>query len=141
MPLRPALGALGAAAAAVLALSTPATAAPGDNVTIGRTAHLSADGTIIVSGTYRCFDTRGPVFVGAAISQAPSTTRYGIGGTRAVCDGAYHRWYNSGTVTADRLTRGPARVEVALVELRPHGNLPLPDIHATRHRTVALVKD
>lgn len=107
MPLRPVLGALGAAAAAVLTLGTPATAAPDANLTIDQTARLSADGTVTVYGTYRCFDANGLVFVGAAISQDPSATRYGIGGTRAVCDGAYHRWHNSGTVTPNRLT--PAR--------------------------------
>ncbi|MFF9125272.1 DUF6299 family protein [Streptomyces sp. NPDC014889] len=141
MPLRPVLGALGAAAAAVLALSTPATAAPGDNVTIDQTARLSADGTVTVSGTYRCFDANGPVFVGAAISQDPSATRYGIGGTRAVCDGAYHRWQDSGTVTPNRLTTGPARVEAALVELRTHGGLPLPHVHSVRRQNVVLLAD
>ncbi|MFF7901459.1 DUF6299 family protein [Streptomyces sp. NPDC007920] len=141
MPLRPVLGALGAATAAVLALSTPATAAPGDNLTIDQTARLSADGTVTVYGTYRCFDASGPAFVGAAISQDPSATRYGIGGTRAVCDGAYHRWHDSGTVTSNRLTPGPARVEAALVELRPHNGLPLPHIHASHERNVVLVED
>ncbi|MEU6010798.1 DUF6299 family protein [Streptomyces sp. NPDC047453] len=141
MPLRPVLGALGAAAATVLVLSAPATAAPGDSVTIDRTARLSADGTVTVSGTYRCFDTNGLAFVGAAISQEPSATRYGIGGTHAVCDGAYHRWQDSGTVTPNRLTPGPARVEAALVELRPHSGLPLPHIHATRQQDVTLIAD
>ncbi|MFE9309170.1 DUF6299 family protein [Streptomyces sp. NPDC088353] len=139
MPLRPVLGALGAAAATVLVLSAPATAAPGDNVTIDRTARVSGDGTVTVSGTYRCFDVNGPVFVGAAISQEPSATRYGIGGTRAVCDGAHHRWRASGTMTPKRLTPGPARVEAVLVELRPHSGLPLPHFHAAHHRNVMLV--
>ncbi|MFH9983515.1 DUF6299 family protein [Streptomyces sp. NPDC017179] len=141
MPLRPVLGALGAAAAAVLTLSTPATAAPDANLTIDQTARLSADGTVTVYGTYRCFDANGLVFVGAAISQDPSATRYGIGGTRAVCDGAYHPWHTSGTVTPNRLTPGPARVEAALVELRSHSGLPLPEVHATHRRDVVLVAD
>ncbi|MFE7231825.1 DUF6299 family protein [Streptomyces sp. NPDC002405] len=141
MPLRPVLGALGAAAATVLVLSAPATADPGDNVTIDRTARLSVDGTVTASGTYRCFHANGLVFVGAAVSQEPSATRYGIGGTRAVCDGAHHRWRASGTVTPNRLKPGPARVEAVLVELRPHNGLPLPHFHAPHHRNVMLVAD
>ncbi|MFJ2716828.1 DUF6299 family protein [Streptomyces sp. NPDC087437] len=139
MPLRPVLGALGAAAATVLVLSAPATAAPGDKVTIDRTARLSSDGTVTVSGTYRCFGVNGPVFIGAAIGRGPSATRYGIGGTRAVCDGAHHRWRASGTVTPKRLRPGPARVEAVLVELRQHSGVPLPHFHASHHRNVMLV--
>ncbi|EYT83262.1 hypothetical protein CF54_08415 [Streptomyces sp. Tu 6176] len=147
-PVRPLLGALGLAAAALL-LSAPhaATAADGtgtetgtDTVTVDPTARLAADGTVTLSGTYRCTGADGPVFVSSALSRNDSPTRYGIGGTRAVCDGARHTWSNTGT-PANALDPGAARVEATVMELTTRGGLPLmPRFHAVGQRDVTLTR-
>ncbi|MFH8220553.1 DUF6299 family protein [Streptomyces sp. NPDC018057] len=141
-PVRPLLGALGLAAAALL-LSAPhaATAADGtDTVTVDPTARLAADGTVTLSGTYRCTGADGPVFVSSALSRNDSPTRYGIGGTRAVCDGARHTWSNTGT-PADALDPGAARVEATVMELTTRGGLPLmPRFHAVGRQDVTLTR-
>ncbi|MFF0967389.1 DUF6299 family protein [Streptomyces sp. NPDC003703] len=145
-PVRPLLGALGLAAAALL-LSAPhaATAADGtdtgtDTVTVDPTARLAADGTVTLSGTYRCTGADGPVFVSSALSRNDSPTRYGIGGTRAVCDGARHTWSNTGT-PAGALDPGAARVEATVMELTTRGGLPLmPRFHAVGQRDVTLTR-
>ncbi|MGW4735088.1 DUF6299 family protein [Streptomyces shenzhenensis] len=137
MLVRPALG----AAALLLATVAPVTAAaaPYERVTVDRVGRVAADGTVVLTGTYRCGAATGPVFVAASISQGSTSVRYGIGGTRALCDGAAHRWANSGKATPDRIAPGAAHVEATVMELRPHGGLPLPYIHATGRRDVTLV--
>ncbi|WP_369195335.1 DUF6299 family protein [Streptomyces djakartensis] len=139
---------LGAAAGAALLLLTgaaaaPATAsatAPADSVTVDATGRIAADGTVTLTGTYRCASAGGPVFVGSSVSQGVSTTRYGIGGTRAVCDGAEHRWVNTGRPMPGSLVPGAARVEATLMELRLFGGLPLPSAHATSAQAVTLTQ-
>ncbi|KOX06434.1 hypothetical protein ADK65_01410 [Streptomyces sp. NRRL B-1140] len=139
---------LGAAAGAALLLLTgagaaPATAsalAPTGSVTVDAVGRITADGTITLSGTYRCSGSSGPVFVSSSVSQGSSTTRYGIGGTRAVCDGAEHRWVNSGRVGSGALAAGPAHVEATVVELRSFGGLPLPVFHAVDNQDITLTR-
>ncbi|MER6633549.1 DUF6299 family protein, partial [Streptomyces sp. NPDC000987] len=68
MPLRPVPG------AAVLLLlaavpATPAAADPHETVTVDRTGRLAADGTVTLSGTYRCLGGTGPVYVSSSLSQ------------------------------------------------------------------------
>ncbi|MFD5624994.1 MULTISPECIES: DUF6299 family protein [unclassified Streptomyces] len=142
MPVRQTLGA--ATAAALLLLAAPsadALAGPYDQVTIDPTGTVGADGTISLSGTYRCLSAGGPVFVSSSVSQGDPRVRQGIGGTSAVCDGAVHRWTNSEKRTPGTLTPGAARVEVTLMELRPTaGGLPLPAFHAQREQDISLTE-
>jgi hypothetical protein len=141
MSLRPALTA--AAGAALLLLAAPAvtaTADPGESVTVDSTGRIARDGTVTLSGTYRCLDNEGPVFVSSSVSQKSENVRHGIGGTRAVCDGAEHRWENTGRTWSDSLEPGKARVEATLTELRPQGGLPLPHFHAREKQEVTLAE-
>ncbi|MFE0471609.1 DUF6299 family protein [Streptomyces sp. NPDC058947] len=150
MRVRPLLGA--AAGAALLALtgagaapaaaSTPAPSviAPNESVTVDAVGRIAADGTVTLSGTYRCASSSGPVFVSSSVSQGVSTTRYGVGGTRAVCDGAVHRWVNTGRPAPGVLVPGAAHVEATLMELRTFGLLPLPAFHAASKQDVTLAQ-
>ncbi|MFE2266301.1 DUF6299 family protein [Streptomyces griseosporeus] len=146
-PLRRTLcGVLAVAAGAALLVPAAASAAPRhaadpyEVVTVDPTGRIAADGTVTLSGTYRCLGS-GPVFVSSSVGRQTSTmnVRYGIGGTRAVCDGAEHRWVNTGRPTPGSLEPGTARVEATLLELRTQGLLPLPHIHAARQQDVTLV--
>ncbi|MEG3627060.1 DUF6299 family protein [Streptomyces poriticola] len=145
MPVRPALTALTALAAALLLPAAPAGAASAASydtgtVTVDPTGHIAADGTVTLSGTYRCAGGTGPVFVSSSVAQESGTVRHGIGGTRAVCDGTAHRWVNTGRPSPDTaLQPGPARVEATLMELRGLGGLPLPGFHARNAQDVTLV--
>ncbi|MEU7719483.1 DUF6299 family protein [Streptomyces tibetensis] len=143
MRLRPLLGASAGAALLLLtgAGAAPATAsalAPTASVTVDAVGKIAADGTVTLSGTYRCAGSSGPVFVSSSVSQGASTTRYGIGGTRAVCDGAEHRWVNTGRATSGALVAGAAHVQAAVMELRSFGILPLPVFHAVKDQDVTL---
>jgi hypothetical protein len=133
-----------AAGAALLLLAAPAATAGTDttdateSVTVDPIATIAADGTVTLSGTYRCLGTTGPAFVSSSVGQG-SSTRYGIGGTRAVCDGAVHRWVNTGKAAAKTLEPGAAHVEATVMELAPQHGLPLPRFHAAHHQDVTLV--
>ncbi|WP_217145997.1 DUF6299 family protein [Streptomyces sp. AC627_RSS907] len=142
MPVRVRSAALAAAAGAALLLSPAPTAfaaADTETVTVDRTGRIASDGTITLSGTYRCTAGTGPVFVSSSVSQSNPSVRYGIGGTRAVCDGQEHRWSNKGRAFANALKPGAAHVEATLMELRPTNGLLLPDFHAWREQAVTLV--
>ncbi|MFF3850317.1 DUF6299 family protein [Streptomyces sp. NPDC002328] len=146
MSLRPALTAAVGAALLLLAVpapsaaADPAPAAAAETVTVDATGSLAADGTVTLTGTYRCLEGTGPVFVSSSLGQDPSSQSYGIGGTRAVCDGAEHRWANTGRPRPSSLKPGTARVEATLMELRPQGIVPLPHFHATHQQDVTLVE-
>ncbi|MGW2642332.1 DUF6299 family protein [Streptomyces sp. NPDC001348] len=141
MPLRPVLGATAGAAALLFAAVTPATAGPSETLTVDRTGRVASDGTVTLSGTYRCSVTgTSPVYVGASLRQDGSGVRHGIGGSRAQCDGAEHHWENSGRVTQDRFEPGAARVEATVVELRPDDGIPVPHFHADREQDVTLLR-
>ncbi|MBN0049056.1 hypothetical protein JS756_34245 [Streptomyces actuosus] len=136
--------ALGAAAGAALLLPAAAPAAfadPSEIVTVDPTGHIAPDGTVTLSGTYRCLGSTGPVFVSSSLAQKPPSVQHGIGGTRAVCDGAEHPWRNSGRPMPGALEPGPARVEATVMELRSQGGLPLPRFHAVRQQDVTLTAD
>ncbi|MYS90565.1 MULTISPECIES: DUF6299 family protein [Streptomyces] len=144
MRLRPLLGAATGAALLLLtgATAVPATAAPTPHeaVTVDSVGRIAADGTVTLSGTYRCQSSSGPVFVSSSVTQGVSTTSYGIGGTRAVCDGAKHRWVNTGRPVPGALVPGAARVEATVMELRTSTGLPLPRFHAVRDQAVTLTR-
>ncbi|MFF6948025.1 DUF6299 family protein [Streptomyces iakyrus] len=143
MRVRPLLGTATGAALLLLAGPAPATAsalAPTGSVTVDAVGRIAADGTVTLSGTYRCAGSSGPVYVGSSVSQGASTTRYGIGGTRAVCDGAEHRWVNSGRTGSTALVAGAAHVQATVMELRSFGGLPLPVFHAVQDQDVTLTQ-
>ncbi|MFJ7150821.1 DUF6299 family protein [Streptomyces sp. NPDC100445] len=144
MPLRPALvTALGVAALLCVA-AVPAsgvTADPAETVTVDTVGRLGSGNLVTLSGTYRCAEGTGPVFVSSSVSQADPRLRYGIGGGLARCDGAEHRWENSGQVSAEALRAGAAHVEATLTELRPSGFLLLPAFHAVTGQDVTLVQE
>ncbi|KUF19129.1 MULTISPECIES: DUF6299 family protein [Streptomyces] len=138
MPVRPVLGAVLCTAAVLCAAAGPAAAGAGERVTVDPAGTVSKDHTVTLSGTYRCADAVGPVFVTAAVSQRDPRVKRSLNGGRAVCDGAEHRWQSSGTLTPGAVTPGAAGVEVTLMELRSTGGLPLPHFHAVQRQNVTL---
>ncbi|MEU9212905.1 DUF6299 family protein [Streptomyces sp. NPDC048415] len=126
-------------APSAVALSAPS--APSDEVTVDPTGSVAADGTITLSGTYRCLSRTGPVYVSSSVSQSDPRVRQGIGGTSAVCDGAEHRWTNSEKREPRTLTPGTAHVEATLVELSPSLlGIPLPNFHAVREQNITVTQ-
>lgn len=129
------------AAPAAVAVSVGALSASSETVTVDSTGHLASDGTVTLSGTYRCLSGTGPVLVSSSVSQGDPRIRYGIGGTAAVCDGAEHRWTNSEKRTSDTLEPGAAHVEATLMELSPAlAGLPLPMFHAVQQQDITLME-
>ncbi|MFE5401343.1 DUF6299 family protein [Streptomyces sp. NPDC056580] len=117
MPVRPALAAGLGAAALLCAVAPPAAgAAPSELLTVDATGRVAADGTITLTGTYRCAGSSGPVFVGSSVTQGDPDVKYAIGGSDAVCDGVEHHWSNSGragTEAAGAKRRTPGSGEPA----------------------------
>lgn len=144
MSLRQVIGAV--AGAALLLLAAPSATAVSvshandsrDEVTIDSSGRVAADGTITLSGTYRCASAAGPVFVSSSVSQGNPLVIHGIGGTSAVCDGAEHQWTNSEARAPRTLTPGAAHVEATLLELSAKG-LPLPMFHAIQEKDITVV--
>jgi hypothetical protein len=136
--LRPALGtALGVS----LLLAAPAASAvePDESVTVDSVGRVAQDGTVTLTGTYRCRNSTGLTFISSSVRQGSATTRYGIGGSTAVCDGAEHRWQNSGgTHGVETIKPGAVHVEATIMELRPRNGLPLPYFHAVHNEDVTL---
>ncbi|MEV6202120.1 DUF6299 family protein [Streptomyces sp. NPDC051771] len=96
-----------------------------DFLTVDPAGLLGADGTVTLSGTYRCLDdSAGPVFVSSTLRQQDRSA--GIGGTRAVCDGLLRTWTNTAVVKDPAYQPGEARVEGTLTQLTPTGELGLP---------------
>ncbi|MGW1048479.1 DUF6299 family protein [Streptomyces sp. NPDC002586] len=138
MPARPALAAALGAAALLCAAVAPAAADSTDTLTIDKTGHVAKDGTITLSGTYRCTGADGVTFVSSTISQGDRATVYGIGGAAAQCDGAEHRWENTSKISPNPLKAGKAHVRATVTELRSGGLLLLPDFHAVEDRDITL---
>ncbi|MFF9202173.1 DUF6299 family protein [Streptomyces sp. NPDC014986] len=130
---------LGSAVAVPSAAAATAPSAPSASVTVDAEGRI-AGGTVTLSGTYRCQDSTGRVFVSSAVNQSSSPVHYAIGGTSAVCDGKEHRWENTGKAPAGAVTAGPARVEITLMELRPSGIVLLPVPHAVHRQDITLVE-
>ncbi|MET8563266.1 DUF6299 family protein [Streptomyces flaveolus] len=139
MPVsRPLLASVLGAAALLCAAVGPACADPSELITIDPVGRIAPDGTVTLSGTYRCTGGTGPVFVSSSVSQGDARLTHRAGAAR--CDGAEHRWENSGEVTAGALTAGAARAEATLTELRPSGILLLPAFHAVTDQSVTLAQ-
>ncbi|MEU9480851.1 DUF6299 family protein [Streptomyces sp. NPDC048191] len=151
MPVRPALAAALGTAALLCAAAGPAVAGPApagpagtdpaETVTVDTTGHITSAGTVRISGTYRCTAGTGPVFVSSSISQSNPQVTQGIGGSVAQCDGAEHRWENSGQVATREYKAGKAHVQATLMELRPSGLVPLPAFHTATEQDVVLVDE
>ncbi|MFD7813026.1 DUF6299 family protein [Streptomyces sp. NPDC059785] len=132
-----------AAGAALLLLTAPAArtaAAPRESVTVDPVGRIAPDGTITLTGTYRCSHTTGVVYVSSSLAQGDLRVKHGVGGTRAVCDGTLRRWANSDRPEKNRYKPGKAHVEATLMELRTTSGLPLPHFHADRERDITLTK-
>ena len=135
-------GSLVAASAVVAAtlwsVAGPAGAVASGSVSADPTGTVSRDGTVSLTGTYRCSASGpGPVFVSSSVRQGGM--RHGIGGTPARCDGAEHAWVNHERLAhPTRLAPGPAEVEAALVRLDTRSGLPLPTVLATDRHKVEL---
>ncbi|MGW0767365.1 DUF6299 family protein [Streptomyces sp. NPDC002676] len=140
MPVRPVLAAALGTAALLCAAAGPVAADPSETVTVDPAGRIAPDGTVTLSGTYRCTGGTGPVFVSSSVSQGDKSLKHGIGGTTARCDGAEHRWENSGQVSPQSLKAGAAHVEATLMELRPAGIVPLPAFHAVQEQDIALTQ-
>ncbi|MFJ3585451.1 DUF6299 family protein [Streptomyces sp. NPDC090127] len=139
MRIRLALSAGSLLVAAVAAAAGTAHAGPADALSVDAYGTVAADGTVTVSGTYRCLDdSAGPVFVGSTLVQGDRST--GIGGTRAVCDGRIRDWTNSSVVKDPAYRAGAAEVRATLVQLTPSGPLgvPMPGFLATEESAVIL---
>jgi hypothetical protein len=159
MSKRPALALAACAALLLLAApAAPATAAPyrtvapnlEETVTVDPTGHIAADGTVTLTGTYRCTGSTGEAFVSSSVTTHPDSSKssgihgsmsliQGIGGTVAVCDGATHRWENTSR-PSPAIGPGKVGVEATVAELRFQGILPLPRIHADERHEVTLTK-
>ncbi|MEV6121144.1 DUF6299 family protein [Streptomyces sp. NPDC052077] len=132
--------AAGSPTARSTARAVAARAAATETITIAATGRVTADGTVTLSGTYRCTAAKGPVLLGSSVAQGADATRYGIGGSRATCDGRLHHWTHTGGVsTSGSLRAGTARAEATLLELRPSGFIPLPFLHARHARDITLL--
>ncbi|MEU6665314.1 DUF6299 family protein [Streptomyces sp. NPDC046727] len=140
MPVRPVLATVLGAAALVCTAVGPAAADPAETVTIDSVGRITADGTVTLAGTYRCTGGTGPVLISASVSQGDPGLKHAIGGGVAQCDGAEHRWENSGQVSLEKLKGGKAHVEATLTELRPSGVLLLPAFHAVTDKDVTLTQ-
>jgi hypothetical protein len=142
MSKRTVLGAAAATAALFLltAPAAPATADPNETVTVDPKGRVSPDGTVTLSGTYRCTGSTGPVYVSSTVTQSSPSDRQGIGGTRAVCDGQEHRWVNTGRPLVTTVKAGEADVQAALIELRPDGIAPRPHVRVSRQQDVTLAE-
>lgn len=121
-----AVTALGAVAlTAVAPASVPEAAAappppPRNELAIDPVAHIAPDGTITMTGTYRCLPPPGgstaPVLVASTLMQGGRSS--GIGGSRAVCDGDRHTWRNSARPYRAPYRPGPARGDGTLMQFR-----------------------
>ncbi|WP_369214274.1 DUF6299 family protein [Streptomyces flavofungini] len=139
MSLRQATSVIAASLLLCTATAADALAAPGETVTVNSTGRLAADGTVTLSGTYRCTGGGNPIFVSSSLAQGTKNVRYGIGGTRAVCDGKQHTWTNTGRPSTV-LKPGAGHVEATVMELNLQSGLPLPRFHAVQRQDITLAR-
>ncbi|MEV5982649.1 DUF6299 family protein [Streptomyces sp. NPDC052114] len=120
------------------AVPAAAHGAPADGLTVNGAGTVADDGTVTLSGTYRCLPdgTPGPVFVSSTLAQGDRTN--GIGGTAAVCDGRVHEWTNSSRLKEDAYEPGEAAVRAHLMKLSTKSGLPMPQPLAHEEARVEL---
>ncbi|MGR3938128.1 DUF6299 family protein [Streptomyces sp. BRA346] len=111
----------------------------GNNVTVNRVGYVSSDGTVALSGTYRCLRDgatvpRADILVTLTQGQA----RYGLGGGPAICDGLTHSWSVQDGAGV-RFVPGPALVEGSLLTFEVGQQpIPLPRTAAVGERAIML---
>ncbi|WKX70159.1 DUF6299 family protein [Streptomyces sp. XD-27] len=142
------LGAALLAAAAPL----PAAAAPGRaaapapeqgyELTIDPRGYVGPNGSIRLSGTYRCTKggAVGLTFISSTLEQGDQ--QRGIGGTAADCDGKVHRWTNTDNaalIVGESYAPGKARVKATILRLSMESGLPLPDVLTAEQQSVQMV--
>ncbi|MEW2512454.1 DUF6299 family protein [Streptomyces sp. NPDC046870] len=140
MPLRPVVATVLGATVLLCAAVGQAAADPSELITVDPVGRIASDGTVTLSGTYRCTGGTGPVLVSSSVSQGDPGLQHGIGGSVAQCDGAEHQWEHSGKASPEALKAGAARVEATLTELRPSGIIVLPSFHAVSHQDIELAR-
>ncbi|WP_236655214.1 DUF6299 family protein [Streptacidiphilus carbonis] len=110
-----------------------------NTVTVAPQAAVAKDGTVTVSGTYRCSpDLSQGTVVSSSLTTGDETSSIGSS-VPAVCDGEEHSWSSSGrpfTPVAD----GPVTVQASLVHLEwSSGSLiPMPDLVARGSQNTTL---
>ncbi|WP_035840574.1 DUF6299 family protein [Kitasatospora azatica] len=109
-----------------------------DEVTVSPTGVLGSDGTVTLSGTYRC-SASGTVFVSSKLRAGAE--EHGIGGSSAKCDGRRHSWTNRDTPRRSTLATGPAEVEATVMKLDTSSGLPMPKLLATQRQFITLVAE
>ncbi|MFD7907399.1 DUF6299 family protein [Kitasatospora sp. NPDC059722] len=133
---------LAAPGTAATAATTPA--APSDAVSVtGGT--LADDGTVTLTGGYRCADHPGKVvLIGSNVIQDGHPES--IGGFRAQCDGTERTWTNTGRPMTDGrrpgplLRTGPVTVKATMLTMGPNG-MPLPQTVATAETPIELLAE
>lgn len=134
-----AAGVVAIGGALLTAATGPVGAADVQAVSAAPTGTVSTDGTVTLSGTYRCspLSDPGPVFVSSTVGAGER--RHGIGGTAATCDGVERTWVNQDKpVHGALMAPGPAEVEATLVHLDTRSGLPIPSIIATDRHEIEL---
>ncbi|MEO3974741.1 DUF6299 family protein [Streptomyces sp. CAU 1734] len=128
---------IAAALAAGLLPGTASAQFTPDTVTIAPAGRIARDGTLTLSGTYRCSSLRsGVVLIGAEATQGKK--RAGTDGTVATCDNRVHSWRNSGH-PLKKFSTGGADGRATLIELdTSHGLIPLPVILNSHSRRLTL---
>jgi hypothetical protein len=127
---RTALAALVCIAAALttgLAAGTAGARLAPDTVSIDPDGRVAKDGTITLTGTYRCSPRgSGSVLIGSKALQGAN--RAELDGSAATCDNRSHTWRGTGDAPGVRLVPGAATAEAHLVHLDTARGLPFPVI-------------
>lgn len=132
-----ALAALALTGAALTLAAPVLAAAPSGDLTVYGTGTVAADGTLTLSGTYRCLPHGpGPVFVSSTLDQDGESTT--LEGVPARCDGQVHEWTNTGHDTDSSHKPGKAAARANLTRLDTGSGLPLPRFIALADAPVEL---
>ncbi|MCX4744867.1 DUF6299 family protein [Kitasatospora sp. NBC_01287] len=136
-------GLLGAALLALLTAAAAPAATAGatgaQEVRIDSTGSVSADGTVTLTGSYRCL-SGGAVFVSSNLRIGDESRNLGTG-VRAACDGASHRWSSRAKPEQLDAKPGPAQAEATLVHLTEGSLVPMPEFLAVGRQDITLVAD
>jgi len=134
------VGAVGALAVLIPGGWTAA-ADDGNTVAVAPTGGIAKDGTVTLTGTYRCEPSSGPgTVVNSSVTDGTDTSSVG-GSVPATCDGEVHTWTATGRPYLP-VGAGPVRAEASLIHLSWQGSLiPQTDVLANQPQTVTLVPD
>ncbi|RNG38441.1 DUF6299 family protein [Streptomyces botrytidirepellens] len=111
----------------------------GNNVTVNRIGYVSSNGTVALSGTYRCLRDGADIpRADILVTLTQGQVRYGLGGSPALCDGVTHTWSVQDGAGV-RFVPGPALVESSLLRFEAVQQfVPLPRTAAVRERAITL---